>query len=286
MLAARGTTGTPARAGDRPAREPAPAGKLEVAGPSAQEPASASSQAGVGPGVAGWNPWLSPRLYRHIQGAMARCGAERCLQFGVHLYMAAEPAALRRPARRPRGLALRLAGPEALPALVAVRNEPTAKLLARFDAGHRCIAAWQENRCAAYLWAVPGPAELASQFGCRWCIPEGAVWIYDLFTVPGVVGAIAYLNETLLGAMAGRIQLVVGQVELDNRASRAAHASLGYREMGALWSWRAGQLRWHCLERFHPSRRRWLWGVAPIAPGDFLGGEREDGVLTYGTHGG
>ncbi|MGH9540813.1 MAG: hypothetical protein ACRD2H_02890 [Terriglobales bacterium] len=217
---------------------------------------------------------FTPRLYRRMQNGLGGSGAGRWLGFHVHVYIAAERDSLRHPARPPRELRLGQETEAALPALAAVRPEPPERLRARFAAGHWCFAAWRADRCVAYLWAAPGPTELTSQFGCSWRVPAGVVWIYDLFTVAGVIGAFGHLNQALWKGMGERLHLIAGQVELDNHASRAAHASLGFRELGVIWSWRVGPWRWHCLCAQQPRRRCWRWGLAAVAPYDWMPVER------------
>ncbi|HZT74471.1 MAG TPA: hypothetical protein VE996_12545 [Terriglobales bacterium] len=219
-------------------------------------------------------PWHPPALlgstaYRRIGRALDRSGLKRWLEFHVHVYIAAERERLRAPARPPRGLRLAQETAAALPALAALRPEPIEALRERFEAGHWCFAAWQGQRCVAYLWAVAGPADLPSLLGCIWRIPASWVWIYDLYTVPGLIGAFGHLNQALWRAMGGEWRSIAGQVECDNRASRAAHASLGFAELGAIWSWRLGPWRWHCIQDHRRHRRRWRWGTPAIAPDEW-----------------
>lgn len=236
-----------------------------------------------------------PRFYSRLRALPGRLGLRRWCEVGCHIYIAAAREQIRAPARRPRRLRLTAAGVEDAAALAALRGEGAERLRLRLAAGHVCMAAWEEEagadasredaagapavresesrRCRGFLWALPGPALLPSLFGCVWSIPAGASWVYDLHTAPEVVGLIAPLNAAMLRVLGARARLLLGQVELDNRASRTAHASLGYRECGVLWSWRLGGKWRHSLRPAGDEGRRGagpsLGSGAVIGPEDF-----------------
>lgn len=191
-------------------------------------------------------------VYRGILKALRSSGLNRWIEVWSHQYIAIHPWHLRVPSRAPRGMSVEEISPDRCQDLLALRPQAADEFRRRFDAGQRCFGAYLQNRCVAFMWAVEGPGELFSSFRCVWSIPHRIVWLFDLYSDPGVLGAMPYLHSCVRRCVSdGQPHWLAGQVDYDNHRSLQGHSSLGYQVFGRIWSVRAGPLSVHLLQRKH-----------------------------------
>lgn len=145
-------------------------------------------------------------------------------------------------------LALRVAPlrTEDLPQLAMLRREPgTAALERRLSQGHRCFAAWHEDRIVHAGWAAPHAAWI--EF-LDWEIPlaPGDVYQYDSFTAPAVRGQgvaalrVAWMARHFQAEGAKRLLAVVWP---GNPAAFRPLERVGYRRRGSIRAFRLGPWR-------------------------------------------
>ncbi|HKZ05965.1 MAG TPA: GNAT family protein [Methylomirabilota bacterium] len=135
---------------------------------------------------------------------------------------------------------------EDLPRLVMLRREPGAAVLERRLArGHRCFAAWHEDRIVHAGWAAPHAAWIDF---LEWEIPLGAgdVYQYDSFTAPDVRGLgvaalrVAWMARHFQAEGARRLLAVVWP---GNPGAFRPLERVGYRRRGSIRAFRLGPWR-------------------------------------------
>ncbi|MGH9476735.1 MAG: class I SAM-dependent methyltransferase [Terriglobales bacterium] len=208
--------------------------------------------------------------YRVGQRLLQRAG--RC-GLRIHYVIALAPERLRLPPRLPRGLHTRMLEAGDAAALQGLRPPVGMAYGERFCQGHRCVGAFRPGaggeRLVAFVWLVRGPRRLPASFGCGWQIGASMAWLYDLYSDPGVLGAVPPLYAHLQQHLPGTgVRLLLGQTDFENLRSRLTHLSLGFEVLASLWSVRVGPW-WahfsHCAALSSvavPRRsgaRRWRW---------------------------
>ncbi len=212
-------------------------------------------------------------LYSLLQRGLRRLHLRRCLYIWGQRCLAARPEQLRLALRTLRGMRVRESGVEAIDDLLAVRPGARADFLRRFQRGDRCLSVYNGERCVAFLWSCSGPCDRENSFGARWRIPEKALWLYDLQSDAGQLGAIAYLNFYLREEAAIRgVEWLLGQADWCNHRSRWSHQSLGYRETGTVVSLQLAGLHLHLTVPEGPGSWRLQWGAAAIDTGALAAG--------------
>lgn len=135
---------------------------------------------------------------------------------------------------------------EDLPRLAMLRPEPgPAALERRLRQGHRCFAAWHEDRIVHAGWAAPHAAWI--EF-LDWEIPlgPGDVYQYDSFTAPAVramgVAAlrVAWMARHFQAEGARRLLAVVWP---GNPGAFRPLERVGYRRRGSIRAFRLGPWR-------------------------------------------
>jgi len=190
------------------------------------------------------------------------------LRFWVHHIVGAPPTELRLPPRRTRGMSIESVQTSQIPELLALRPTAGAEFTHRLAQGHRCLAVRLQGRYRAFLWVVPGPRRLPNSFGAQWDVPADGCWLYDLYSDPGLLGALSHLNAALHQALGPLPTWFLGQIAFDNVRSQQAHASLGYRQVGLVISFGWGRRRLHVSLRRRPLWVRWQCGCAAIPLAD------------------
>lgn len=199
-----------------------------------------------------WRHGVGIMVYRGILKALRLSGLIRWIEIWGHQYIAIRPWHLRVPSRAPRGMTVEEIRPDQWAELLALRPQAGEIFRSRFDAGQRCFGAFLQNRCVAFMWAVEGPGWLPSSFRCNWTLPPRLVWLFDLYSDPGVLGAMPYLHACVRRCLSDvRPYWLAGQVDYDNYRSMHGHSSLGYQVLGRIWSMRAGPLAVHLMRRKH-----------------------------------
>lgn len=216
-----------------------------------------------------WARWRELRrhgratlAYHLLRRLLERSRLERWFDLQVHQVIAVPPWRLELPARLPHEMRVRELLLGDVPQLQRLRPANGRAYEQRLAAAHRGLGAFLGERLVAFVWLRRGPALLPASFGCVWQLTAPMAWIYDLYSDPGVLGAIPHLYAYLRQHPPGeQCQILVGQTAYDNSASRRAHARLGYRVRATLWSGRLGP--WH----LHLSHSR----SAEAAPGRMAG---------------
>jgi len=198
-----------------------------------------------------WARWREHRrqgagtvAYHLLRRLLERSHAVRWLDVQLRLVIAVPPWRLELPSRLPHELRVRELTSGDLEPLTRLRPANGYGYDQRLAAAHRALGAFLDERLVAFVWIRRGPALLPASFGCVWQLTAPMAWIYDLYSDPGVLGAIPHLYAYLRQHPPGeQCELLVGQTEYDNWASRRAHRRLGYEVRAALWSVKLGG--WH-----------------------------------------
>lgn len=106
----------------------------------------------------------------------------------------------------------------------------------RLDRGDICLIACCREKVGAAVWFLPGPSSYGDDWGhlgCRFELPDGAVWSYDgKGTMFGAWGTLmAKLPEHL---RRWGVDRVFTAIDYHNGESLRGHESLGYRRLGML----------------------------------------------------
>jgi SAM-dependent methyltransferase len=200
-----------------------------------------------------------PTLGYHFLGrALARSGLERWVELQVHEIIAVPPWRLQLPPRLPHETRVRELNVADLAPLERLRPALGRPYAERFAQAHRALGAFIHERLVAFVWLRRGPSLLPASLGCVWQLMTPMAWVYDLYSDPGVLGAIphlyAYMRQHPPGEMC---EMLVGQTDLDNGASRRAHRRLGYQVRALLWTLRLGPWRVHLSHSRRDGRWRW-----------------------------
>ena len=210
-----------------------------------------------------WARWREHRrqgagtvAYHLLRRLLKRSGAARWLDVQLHEVIAVPPWRLELLPRLPQELRVRELTSGDLDQLTRLRPANGYSYDQRLAAAHRALGAFLGERLVAFVWIRRGPALLPASFGCIWQLTAPMAWIYDLYSDRGVLGAAPHLYAYLRQHPPGeQCELLVGQTEYDNWASRRTHRRLGYEVRAALWSVRMGGA---CLHLSHSrGDRRW-----------------------------
>lgn len=197
-----------------------------------------------------WQHGTGVMVYRAILKGLRVSRLNRWIEVWGHRYIAIRPWHLRVPTRAPRGIKVEEIHLDQLDELLRLRPHAADLFRERFNAGQRCFAAYLQKRCVAFMWATEGPGSLRSTFWCNWSVPARTVWLFDLYSDPGVLGAMPYLHSSIRRHLSdGKPLWLTGQVDYDNHRSLQGHSSLGYRVLGLIWTLRIGPLILHLLQR-------------------------------------
>ena len=212
-----------------------------------------------------WRHGAGVMVYRGILKALRLSRLNRWIEIWGHQYIAIHPWHLRVPSRAPRGMTVEEIQADQCGDLLTLRPQAGDEFRRRFDAGQRCFGAYLQSRCVAFMWAVEGPGVLPTSFHSHWSIPPRIVWLFDLYSDPGVLGAMSYLHSCVRRCLSdGRPHWLAGQVDYDNHRSLQGHTSLGYQVLGRIWSMRLGPMALHLLQRRHGRLPSLRFGTADL----------------------
>ena len=148
------------------------------------------------------------------------------------------------PARLPVRVAL--LGPDELPSLAVLRPElGVATFRQRLAQGHRCFAAWHDDRIVHAGWAAPRAAWIEF-LDCAFPLGEGDVYQYDSYTAPAVRGLgvaalrVAWMARHFQQEAARRLLAVVWP---GNPGAFRPLEKVGYRRRGSIHVLRLGAWR-------------------------------------------
>ena len=137
----------------------------------------------------------------------------------------------------PASIAMRLLGPDDIPAYLAFRPDQRAEEIAeRLARGHWCLAAWRDGRVVSAAWGAPGRAPLEY---LDWDLPlaPDEAYSYDLYTAPAARGRgmtpATRAPHLLLARDRGYRRLLATLLPENRRALRTPE-QLGYRVIGRL----------------------------------------------------
>ena len=212
-----------------------------------------------------WRHGPGVMVYRGIRKALRLSRLHRWIEVWGHQYIAIHPWHLRVPSRAPRGMTVEEIHADQCGDLLNLRPQAGDEFHRRFDVGQRCFGAYLQNRCVAFMWAVEGPGILPTSFHSNWSVPPRIVWLFDLYSDPGVLGAMPYLHSCVRRCLSdGQPHWLAGQVDFDNHRSLQGHTSLGYQVLGRIWSMRLGPMAVHLLHRRHGRLPSLRFGVVDL----------------------
>ncbi len=168
---------------------------------------------------------------------------------------------LKVPKRVPSNYQIRIAGQADQPALEEYFGDAN-RVRQRLERGDLCLIACCREEIGAAVWFLPGPASYGDdcqEIGCRFELPEGAVWSYDgKGTKFGAWGCLmAKLPEYL---ERWGVDHVFTAIDYHNGESLSGHQSLGYRRLGML-----RRVMLSGLSRTVCKRSGDGWGQLPVA---------------------
>lgn len=133
----------------------------------------------------------------------------------------------------PDGVTVRWAEPRDMDALCQIRNRP-ASFTHSFEQGHLCALGWLGDEPVTMDWMHCTQRHESAANGYALQLPPGSAWIYGSYVRPDMRGQRLYPRHTraLRPLMRERgLRQGFCCVEVDNPASRRAHAKAGYEEL-------------------------------------------------------
>lgn len=122
------------------------------------------------------------------------------------------------------------------------RSAGAAELIARWQRGHRCLAARVEGRLVGTMWAATGPTWLA-YFGCKFIPSPSEAYRFDAYTDPafrghGIAPALSteWMHRLRAEGCAWAIRLTLPE----NRAALRAHEKARFQPAGMLRQFHLG----------------------------------------------
>jgi GNAT superfamily N-acetyltransferase len=176
-----------------------------------------------------------------------------------------------------RDLAVRVAGPDDLPALAALTGASPQRIRDRLARGDLAYVGELDGRMLAHGWFHRGPEPFSEDMPLfpRWGIPADTFWSYHAYTLPEARSSGVFvkvfqiaLHELLTVRGAARVRCLV---KASNIASVQLHERMGFHRLGtvvALCVPGARLVSWHDGDGAqHWVQRRGDTTVLPLPPG-------------------